>query len=341
MKSNEWKSCNKSFLESMKGPIMISWDITNRCNFSCKHCLNCSGDSEKHDFYNELSHDESMNIASQIVEIHPMSMCICGGEPTLRNDLEEIIAYISKTGTQVNMVSNGFLLNEERIKKLKRAGLSFLQISIDGADAETHDSFRNTSGAFIRAVNAVKYAVKHDIRVAVSICPTQSNLHKFNEYVDFIYELGCRHIRMMPFLPMGRGKDNNHIIAPSEDQYLELKIQIAKNRMKYGDMQIEWGDPLEHIYLAVHKPRPEPIAMEIRENGDIAPSIYLPISVGNALRHTLKEYWDHGFNRIWSFPFVYNIAKEVNTIDDFFDESLSTWNVKRRQIDIIDDALSE
>lgn len=327
---------SSSCLASMTGPLMISWDVTNLCNFNCVHCLNCSGDGNHHDFVNELSEKEAESLAYQIAELHPISMCICGGEPTLRQDLEHIISIIARAGTQVNMVSNGYSLSFDRIRELKQAGLSFLQISLDGVEPQTHDNFRNRTGAFERAVDAISSAVKCKMRVATSFCPNKYNICEFRRYVDFIHQLGCRHIRMMPFLPMGRGLENAEAIMPSEDNYFTFKCFINEKRKQYKDMQIEWGDPLEHIYLALYNPRPEPVVMEIRANGDIAPSIYLPISVGNVRRHSIKEYWDAGFKDIWRHPEVTAIAQTVNTIYDFFDMSLHTWNIKRKEIDLIE-----
>ena len=78
-------------LESLNGPFTISWDVTNRCNFNCKHCLKRSHDNNYHSTYYELTEDECMILCDQIIEMKPNSMCICGGEPLLRKDLFAIL----------------------------------------------------------------------------------------------------------------------------------------------------------------------------------------------------------------------------------------------------------
>ena len=75
----------------------------------------------------------------------------------------------------------------------------------------------------------------------------------------------------------------------------------------------------------------------MRSNGDIGPSIYMPISVGNIRKHTLKEYWDNGFNFIWKRPEVLEMAKKYITISDFKDVKLKAWTDERKYIDIIEE----
>lgn len=326
-------------LKSLSGPLMISWDITNKCNFHCRHCLNCSNDNNKHDYDDELTSQEKKDVVKQILDVRPYSICICGGEPTLSNDLFYIIKKLSDAGIQVNMVSNGFLIDEKFAIKLEECGLSFIQISVDSYIPEQHDEFRSKKNSFIKATNALKFLSKTRIRTAASMAPTKFNIEWFGNYVNLIKSLGCKHIRLMPLLPMGRGFYQFEEIEPNAEQYFYFKNEIMRIKKNNMDMIIEWGDPLEHIYLARYMPRSEPIVMEIRANGDIAPSIYLPVSCGNLKKYTIKDYWFAGFNNIWSNKYVKNLAEGITTIEDFKDMSHRTWNIKRVHFDLVEERL--
>ena len=288
MKDINLKELKNWELESLNGPIMLSWDVTNRCNFNCQHCLNRSNDCKAHDFSDELTDKECDMLVQQIIDVRPYSMCICGGEPTLRSNLFDIISKISKSGCKVNMVSNGYLIDEDYAQKLVEAGLFFLQISLDSIHPELHDKFRGRDGAFDAAVRALKILSKTNVVIATAMTPTKFNIHEFPEYVDFIRSLGCNYVRMMPILPMGRGYEHFKDLEPTAEQYLKFVVDIEKIKVKYPDFRVEWGDPLEHIYLAEYTKRTQPIVMEIRSNGDIGVSIYLPISVGYIRRHSIK-----------------------------------------------------
>lgn len=337
----DWKRFEKNF-EALDGPMMISWDITNKCNMNCEHCLNRSNDIETHHgFVEEVTEEECENIINQILEVRPYSICLCGGEPTLSPYLFKMIKKLSSAGIWVNMVSNGYIIDKIFAEKLKKAGLYYIQISVDGVDSKTHDAFRKTKGAFEHAINAIKNLVEQKLMVAVSFCPTKVNIQQFPAYVDMIMELGCKNIRLMPFLPMGRGLDSVTKLDPSTQEYAKFKREIIQYREKYRSekLNIEWGDPIEHIYLATDIPRPVPMSLEIRSNLDIAPSIYLPISVGNLRKHTIKEYWDGGFDKVWGMPEVMELAKKIRTLEDFKQLSMHTWNIERKHIDILEDKI--
>lgn len=327
------------FLKYLKGPMLMAWDITNRCNMNCKHCLNRSNDSDIHSYNDELTEQEIEDVIEQIIEIKPFAICICGGEPTLSPNLFKIIRSISSAGIDVNMVSNGYVINKEFARNLKEAGLKFIQISLDGINAETHDSFRKTPQAFDRAINAIKNLIDSGLSVATSFCPNKSNINQFDKYVDFIAGLGCSEVRVMPIMPMGRAFDEFEKLEPSPQEYLKLANIVAKKKVQYSQsvFVIEFGDPLEHIYIATHGGRKEAISMEIKSNGDIGVSPYLPITVGNVKNHKLQEYWNNGYNKIWGHPIVDNIAKKINTLEDFKEISLRTWSIERKAFDLLEE----
>ena len=83
--------------DDLVGPLMVAWDVTNRCNLKCMHCLNRSGDERYHDFSNELSSSEAIDVCRQIIELNPYSVCLCGGEPLLRTDFFDISYLLAMT----------------------------------------------------------------------------------------------------------------------------------------------------------------------------------------------------------------------------------------------------
>ncbi|MDR3584259.1 MAG: radical SAM protein [Desulfosporosinus sp.] len=332
-----------TFVKSLDGPLLISWDVTNRCNLNCLHCLNQSGDQDIHSFNDEISEKEALDLVDQIIEIRPYSMCLCGGETLLRKDLTTIIKKISSSGIPVNMVSNGFLLNDKKAKELKESGITLVQISLDGAKAKTHDIFRQVSGSFEKALNALIVLEKAKVSTAASFVPNKLNIDEFEDYVDLVVETGCRSIRMMPLLPMGRGLKNFEELEPNEQEYLDFCMSTQKKQKQYINQKLDimWGDPLEHIYTAFYFNRTTPLQIEIRANGNLGVSTYFPISVGNIRRHKLKEYWECGYNKIWELPEVMDLASSIKTIYDFKELLNKTWVDKHLELDIIDDHRDE
>ena len=307
-------------------------DITNKCNFNCQHCLNRSADCTVHDFEKELTKQEILDCINQIIKMKPNAICLCGGEPTLNSQHLFIARKLADAGITVNMVSNGSTINMKNISKYEEAGFTFIQISLDSHLELYHDEFRQFKGAFKRAVAAIKTISNSKIRAGIAMTPTKFNVTKFREYFEFVKSIGCTYIRIMPLLPMGRGLDNFVKIEPNAEEYLILHNDIIDFREK--GYQIEWGDPLEHLYLATSGKRYTPLNVEIKSTGEIAPSIYLPITVGNVKRHSLSDYWENGLDSIWLHPEVVKLASSVKTLEDFKKISLQTWSILRKEIDI-------
>lgn len=149
------------------GPLMVAWDVTNRCNLKCMHCLNRSGDERYHDFSNELSPSEALDVCRQIIELNPYSVCLCGGEPLLRTDFFDIVQTLVPHIQNVNAVSNGYIVDAQLAERIADSGLTMFQVSLDSAHEEMHNQFRANSDSFRRALNAIKTLSTHSsIQVA-------------------------------------------------------------------------------------------------------------------------------------------------------------------------------
>lgn len=300
---------------SLVAPIMVAFDITNRCNLKCVHCFNHSGENDE----DVLSHEDRLNIVNQIIELKPYLVCICGGETTCCNDLFEIIEKLAENIPTVNMVSNGYLIDENVVKKLKKANITNVQISLDGINSIQHDTFRGKMGSFDKAVNAIKLLRQENIPVLTSLVPNKLNYLDAYEYFKMCSELGVNSARCMPFLPMGRGGSIGDNLILNNEEYFLFKRLLNKAVKDFPNMNIEWGDPIDHMYRQPENANHgmDSYCMEIKSNGDIGVSAYFPIYVGNCLKHTLKEYWDAGYNKIWADTRIQTKMKEIENIEDF------------------------
>ena len=288
---------NKYFNED--GPLVIAYDITNKCNFKCLHCYNDSGKGK----CDELTDEEAINVMHQVAELKPIVICFCGGEPLMRSDLIlKCLPIVSNHVSACNMVSNGYLLTQELANNLKSAGLNAIQFSLDGINDMQHDTFRGVKGSFERVLQAIIYAKRAGLGVDISISPNKLNCAYISKYIDFCFSLGVRAVRSMPLIPMGRGGKINHLIL-SSDEYVTYQqaIQLKIEEYKFKDLSIEWGDPVDHLHRMPTNSRAgmKTYSLEIKANGDIGPSTYFPIIFGNIRKHSIKEYWDAGFDNVW------------------------------------------
>ena len=230
------------------------------------------------------------------------------------NEIYDIIKELASNCGIVNIVSNGYLLTEGVLLDLKNAGINTIQVSLDGNNTFLHENMRLISGAFKKAIEAIRRASEKGFKVAVSFCPNKLNIYKIEETCKLVKELGSNDFRVMPLILMGRGKSMVNM-KPSPDEYLWLQQKISKLKDLYQDEDfvISWGDPLDHLTRMPenNKNSMNTYSVEIRSDGKLLLCNYLPIVVGDLNKHSLKDYWHAGYNNIWGNnklqPYISNL----------------------------------
>ena len=128
--------------------IDLFWECTLTCNAKCKHC---GSSAEKKKYDGELTTEEIKSAFKQIandMDASKILINVTGGEPLVRQDLCEVMEYATnELGFHWGMTTNGILLNDENIQKLRKANMETISISIDGLE-KTHDTFRGVPGSY-------------------------------------------------------------------------------------------------------------------------------------------------------------------------------------------------
>lgn len=332
--------------KNLKGPYQIGLDITNKCNYRCLHCYNSSG--ENNSCNNELTDDEVLKLIKDIADIKPCNICFCGGEPLLRLDLLlQCCDVLHNNGVKnISMVSNGYFMTDAVAEKLKKHHLNHIQISLDGATKETCYELRQHEQAFDKAINAIKIiANSGSFGLNAAFCPTKNNITQFEEVCNICCSLGVSQLRVQPLMIIGRANENLARIMPSNEQYIELVKKIKQVKQKYllKNFDIEYGDPLDHIFRAKDNEfNVSAISLNIKSDGSITVSPYLPIVIGNVRRHSLSEYWQAKLYEAWSLDIVKSLANEVTCVLDMGyhkSRSINTWIDKDIELDIIEERL--
>ncbi|MEZ0538014.1 radical SAM protein [Caldicellulosiruptoraceae bacterium PP1] len=329
-------------------PIIMSIDVTYKCTMKCLHCFNGSNENN---LETELTDSELMNISDQIVEIMPNVICFCGGEPLLRKEIlykccEKIVTGC-KGITQVNMVTNGELVDEEVANNLQKAGFSLIQVSLDGASSETHDWLRNKNGSFNKAINAIKCLLNAGLMVGVACTPSLKNINEIEEIIKLCEKMGVHDFRVQPLMIMGRAKRYLNEYIPSYNDYrwlarklMELQmLNIAENKM-----HIEWGDPVDHLIRGNYRENGYNPFIGIDAYGYIRISPYLPITFGNIRKHKILDYWNSGLSNVWNLSIVKWISREIRSINDLNLSSKGFKEVyweKSVDIDLIEEDISK
>lgn len=136
--------------------MIVSWNTTNACNMFCDHCYrdaSCKAEDE-------LNTDEAKTLLKQIANAGFKIMIFSGGEPLIRKDIVELVAYAKSLGLKPVFGTNGTLLSIDLAKKLKDAGALAMGISLDSLNREKHNEFRRYPEAWEQAVEGMRNCYK-------------------------------------------------------------------------------------------------------------------------------------------------------------------------------------
>jgi heme b synthase len=199
-------------------PRLIAWELTRTCNLDCIHCR---ASASQGTYEGELSTEEVFRILEEITEVGNPVMILTGGEPLLRRDLLEIATRSTSLGLKPVLATNGTLLTKELALELKKAGISRVSISLDGATPQAHDNFRKMPGAFEGALKGIQILKEAGLPFQINTTITAVNAEELPKVHELAKELGATAHHIFLLVPVGRGKElNEEVLSPERYEAL-------------------------------------------------------------------------------------------------------------------------
>jgi putative heme d1 biosynthesis radical SAM protein NirJ2 len=274
--------------------MIISWNITKACNLKCRHCYRDAGKTDP----DELSPEQAKQLLKEIAKSGFKILVLSGGEPLLRKDIYEIISCAGSLGLKPVLGSNGTLITKEIARKLKSIGLARIGISLDSVDAQIHDGFRQKTGAWDLAVQAMQVCKNEGLEFQVHTTVSKKNLHEIDKITNLAKDLGARAHHIFFLVPTGRAKEiSGFEISPKD--YEMLLINLLK---KQRQVRLE----LKPVCAPQFIPLAQKLGMKTRfqrgclagisyccilPNGDVHPCPYLPIKLDNVRKTQFSQIW--------------------------------------------------
>jgi radical SAM protein with 4Fe4S-binding SPASM domain len=128
-----------------------------------------------------------------------------GGEPLLRSDTLALLELAGRYGIRQILSTNGTVLTEQICERLAAAGVNQVQVSLDAADAATHDRLRGQSGALARSIAGIRLLREQDLPVTVCCVATAESIPRLHALVQLAVDLGVRNFRVLTMMSVGRG----------------------------------------------------------------------------------------------------------------------------------------
>ena len=216
--------------------IQFQYDYT--CNFKCEHCSvkRFQGKKEGRCFTIE----DVKELSRQADEMGLAHFVITGGEPLVFPDLDELIKAIDPQKFHICCDTNGWLLDYEKAKHLKKIGVDKIQLSIDSLSVSEHEKFRGKKESHKRAIRAIDAALKAGLKIMVQTVVTKQRVRS-KEFIDF---LKCINGKGVPVFvtyakPVGAWEGNFECLVDKSD--MDYVRELEKKYKVYTHLTPAYG----------------------------------------------------------------------------------------------------
>lgn len=185
-------------------PRLIFWELTKGCNL---HCIHCRATATELSSPLDLPTAKAKDIIEQIASYASPILVLSGGEPLYRRDVFDLARFATDRGIRVALATNGTLVTKDVAEKILNAGVKRVSISLDGADAETHDSFRGIPGAFEAAIYGMRNLKQIGMQVQINMTIARHNASQLPAVLELAKNLGADALHTFLLVPVGCGVD--------------------------------------------------------------------------------------------------------------------------------------
>ncbi|MGA2203188.1 MAG: radical SAM protein [Terriglobales bacterium] len=196
-------------------PRLIFWELTKGCNLRCIHCRASATELSAP---SDLSTEAARDIIDQIAAVSTPILVLSGGEPLFRSDIFQLARYGTDKGLRVALATNGTLVTKHVARMIVDSGVQRVAISLDGADALTHDSFRGIPGAFEAAIAGFRNLKNLGMSVQINTTIARHNAHQLPQVLELAKSLGADALHTFLLVPVGCGVDiaAEQMVRPEE-----------------------------------------------------------------------------------------------------------------------------
>ncbi len=308
-------------------PRLIFWELTTGCNLRCIHCRASASELMSPD---DLTTSEAFEVIDQIAEYAPFILVLTGGEPLWRTDVFDIAERARGRGIRVALATNGTLVDDAMADRIARAQIARVAISLDGADAATHDRFRGQPGAFDSAVAGFRRLASRGVSMQINTTVSQNNVDQLPQLYQLAESLGAVAFHIFLLVPVGCGltiQDEQKVSAEKYEEVLnwfydrtlestmDLKATCAphyfrvmrQRRAEARRQGLPVGPmPSRHGGQSPQGGSTDAEAMRamtrgclagsgvcfISHLGEVYPCGYLPVSAGNVRQQRFHDIWE-------------------------------------------------
>ncbi len=274
-------------------PYRMDLALTYRCNNNCAHCYNARPRD-----YAELDTQSWKRIIDRLWELGVPHIVFTGGEPTLRDDLPELISHAEANGQITGLNTNARRLQRPSyVKELVDAGLDHVQITVESFDEAIHEEMVQARHAFHQTIEGLRCALASPLYVMTNTTMLQTNLHSLPHTLDFLADLGVPTIGLNALIYSGKGLAVGTGLKESD---LRAVLDMAVQKTNARGQRLIWYTPTQYCEfdptqanLGVKGCTAALYSMCVEPDGAVIPCQSYYRALGRLLDDPWDSIWNH------------------------------------------------
>ena len=222
-------------------PLAVLAELTHRCPLQCPYCSN---PLELESASKELTTAEWCRVMDELAEIGVLQIHFSGGEPTVRKDLVALVRHATEVGLYSNLITSAVMLTKDRLQDLADAGLSHVQISVQGAEAGLADRVGGFKNGHSKKLDAARWTREVGLPLTINAPVHRQNLHQLEDIIAMAVSLDADRLEVAHVQYYGWALKNRQSLMPSFAQVEAANHIVAEARERLsGVLDIDYVVP--------------------------------------------------------------------------------------------------
>jgi MoaA/NifB/PqqE/SkfB family radical SAM enzyme len=283
-------------IDALRAPLLVTWQLTRDCDLACLHCCTDSAPGKR--LADELSRDEALRLAADIVAAEVPYVMLCGGEPLVVPHFFEVAEALAAGGVRLKLETNGQRFDADTANRLAELSMRSIQVSLDG-DTEAAYAAQRPGGSLAKAHAACRAVVAAGIPLEVTFAPTRINLHEAEAVIGRARALGAFRFNSGQLMRIGTAARQWKRLEPSAEAYAGFRELLAREAAR-GGMEIchEPFSMQEALRSSLEEP---PATLLVLPNGWVKVSAALPDICADLRQRKVFQAWDD-YRSAWHQP---------------------------------------
>ena len=280
-------------IDALRAPLLVTWQLTRDCDLACLHCCTESAPGKR--LPDELTRQEALRLAADIIESEVPYVMLCGGEPLVSPHFIEVAETLGAAGVYLKIETNGQRFDAAIARRLAALPIRSIQVSLDG-DTEAVYARQRPGGSLAKAHAACRAVRDAGLPLEVTFAPTRINLHEAPAVLERARALGAFRFNSGRLMRVGTAARHWGRLSESEGAWGSFRALLG-NAARAGGMEV-CHEPFSLEEGLAESLREPPATLLVLPNGWVKVAAALPHACADLRTCTLVHAWE-AYRQAW------------------------------------------